>query len=177
MTARAIRGYLKVHLKVAMSAAVTTFEEFEFRTYKILTRMSRIRLALLEARIFIGFALSIIRLSHDLHVMIDKVRAWDLDKLNADQLRGLEDFLSRTHIRVVDTLRLAEEKGVRQRGVFWWKVFDPLQDEADRLADLLESIRLSTNDEFRQLVQTAISELHPNPEPVDWRRSLARLQD
>lgn len=160
-----------------MSVAAVTFEELEFRTYKILTRMSRIRLALLEAKALIRFAFSISRLSNDLHVMIDKIRAWDLDKLDADQLRMLEDFLSRTHMRAVDTLRLAEEKGVRQRSVLWWEVFNCFQDEADRLADLLESLRLSMNDEFRRLVQTAISDLHPNPEPADWRGSLARLQN
>lgn|GEM_PF-5065074 len=158
------------------TASSIALEELEIHTYFAIARANKAKRALRRARLHIKGTFAILGLKYGLRHFLRHVTKKKYERLPEEGIRNLAPDLNKLHTSLISVLRLADERGVTRRATYR-RYLEDIRKDTDKLGDVLECYHLSLSPDFRQLVSDTISELGPSQEPLDWKSSLAKMQD
>ena len=155
------------------AGAAVTLDRFEARTYEALAGVTRDRRALLgHSVLFAVGAFSTLLLKRCEALVSNE---W-LASLRIDEAETAARVLGTLHARLSQVLELAEAKGLTHHWLHR-RGFQVYRAVNDRVADVLESLHLALNEDFRPLIGVCAEELKDRPGRRNWRSSLAALRD
>lgn len=156
-----------------MTSAAATLDQFEARTHDALAGVTRVRRALrdhgqlvvIEAYCYCLFRRFLVALN----------RPW-LRSISLDDAREAARHLSEFHALLAQVMDLADAKGLTHQRIHS-SFFRTAGVVKDRVGDVLESLHMCLNEDFRQLIGESIKELSERPGRRDWRSSFAAMRD
>jgi hypothetical protein len=156
------------------TAAAATLDQFEARTYDALAGVTRVRRALRDhGRILLSETVAYWVLHRFMATLSNE---W-LAALAPDKAEEAARWLGELHTRLSQVIELAESRGITTNRLHrrYFRGFGAVND---RVGDVLESLHLALNEDFRTLIGACADELKDRPgRRRDWRSSLAALRD
>jgi hypothetical protein len=156
-----------------MTTAAATLDQFEARTYDALAGVTRVRRALQQhGRILLNEAVASWLLQRFVATLNNE---W-LATLEPDKAEEAARHLGELHGKLNQVIELAETKGLTNQW-FHSGYFRGFGAVNDRISDVLESLHLALNEDFKPLLGVCADELKNRPGRRGWRSSLAALRD
>jgi len=150
-----------------------TLDRFEARTYDALAGVTRVRRALRDHGLLFATGAFAALLLKRFEALISN--EW-LASLRPDEAETAARVLGPLHARLSQVLELAEAQGLTHHWLHR-RGFEVYRAVNDRVADVLESLHLALNEDFKPLIGVCADELKDRPGRRNWRSSLAALRD
>jgi hypothetical protein len=160
-----------------MAAQATTIDRFEARTYEALAGVTRVRHAFRNAGVHGQLVVIEGITSFLLHRLLAPTTSQWLAALSHEQAEVAVRGLSELHEKLGQLLQLGEKRAATRAWFHAWFFRDAARAQ-QRVGELLESLYLGMNDDFRQLVDDCRAHLKGRSGTRrDWRSSLAGMRD
>src|SRR5262249_39569346 len=99
-----------------------------------------------------------------------------LSQISTEQAKQICPDLEKLHGLLNQALQLGEQKGIATH-LIHRRFFTDFVNARDRVGDVLESLHLGLNDDFRVLISECSQEFLERKRRRDWRSSLAAMRD